>query len=278
MVRDLTAQSAATAQSMTQLQSQVNTLNAQLQGVAQATQAQAQAQNAAAATEEPVPETPATVVETPVSPVAPARPGAQPAPAKRHSVKRRATVDKHYAELQAQLAEQQKELKDTQQQMEKYRSDMEGNINSTRNELSGSIAKNHDELVALEKRGERSYFEFELTKSKQFERVGPLSLSLRKADTKHKSYDLSMLVDDNELNKKKVNLYEPVTIHTDNESQPVQIVVNHIDKNLVHGYVSAPKYRPSELTPATAAAVSPATGTVPSAHDTSSSSGAQRQQ
>jgi hypothetical protein len=156
-------------------------------------------------------------------------------------------VDKRYKQLQAQLEEQQKRLKDTQDLVAKNRSDLEGNLSSTRDELNGSIAKTHEELVALAKRGERSYFEFDLSKSKQFQRVGPLTLSLRKADTKHKSYDLEMIVDDNQLTKKKVNLYEPIWIHTENEAQPVQVVVNRVEKNLVHGYVSAPKYKPSEL-------------------------------
>jgi hypothetical protein len=256
-VHDLTAQSATMNQSMAQLQSQVNTLNTQLQGM-KASQDQAQPQSAPRASEETIPETPASVAESPVlSAPAAVAPGAKPAP-KKHAVKRSPATDKRYAQLQAQLAEQQKELKDTQQQMEKYRSDMEGNITSTRTELSGEIAKNHDELVVLEKKGERSYYEFELTKSKQFQRVGPVSLSLRKTDTKHKNYDFSMLVDDNELGKKKVNLYEPVVIHAENNAQPVQIVVNHIDKNVVRGYVSAPKYKPAELTPASVNAPNPA--------------------
>jgi hypothetical protein len=147
----------------------------------------------------------------------------------------------------AQLEDQKKELKATEDLVAKNRSELEGNLNSTRDELNGSIAKTHEELVALEKRGERRYFEFDLEKSKQFQRFGPVTLSLRKADTKHKSFDLEMIVDDNELSKKKVNLYEPIWIHTENESQPVQVVVNRIEKNRVHGYVSAPKYRPSEL-------------------------------
>jgi len=155
------------------------------------------------------------------------------------------------------LTEQQKQLKETQDEVAKNRSDLEGNINSTRDDLNGSIAKTHEELVALAKRGERSYFEFDLSKSKQFQRVGPLSVSLRKTDTKHKSYDLAMVVDDNELQKKKVNLYEPIWIHTENESQPVQIVVNKVDKNGVHGYISAPKYKPSELAAAGSASVTP---------------------
>jgi chromosome segregation ATPase len=160
---------------------------------------------------------------------------------------RSSAADKRYQQLEARLTEEQKQLAETREQVAQNRADLEGNISSTRDELTGSIARTHEELVALEKRGERSYFEFDLTKSKQFERVGPLMLSLRKADAKHRHYDLAMIVDDDRLDKKKVNLYEPVWIHTENESQPVQVVVNKIRKNGVHGYVSAPKYRPADL-------------------------------
>jgi hypothetical protein len=178
-----------------------------------------------------------------------------------HSASRQGTADKRYKQLQAQLADQQKQLKDTQDLVAKNRADLEGNLNSTRDELNGSIAKTHEELVALAKRGERSYFEFDLSKSKNFQRVGPLALSLRKADTKHKSFDMQMIVDDNQLSKKKVNLYEPVWIHTENESQPVQVVANRIDKDHIHGYVSAPKYKPSELaTTASGNSVTPVAG------------------
>jgi hypothetical protein len=194
---------------------------------------------------------------TPAAPAPSPTVVSKPAHHKHVAPKKPSAVDAKFAKLQAQLDDQQKELKDTQDAMEKDRTDLEGNISSTRDELNGSIAKTHDELVTLEKRGERSFFEFDLSKSKQFQRIGPLTLSLRKADTKHKSYDLAMIVDDNELNKKKVNLYEPIWIHTENEGQPVQIVVNRIDKDTVHGYVSAPKYKPSELAAAGAPTVTP---------------------
>jgi hypothetical protein len=173
------------------------------------------------------------------------------------TAKQGSATDKRYKQLQAQLTEQEKQLKETQDLVAKNRTDLEGNLNSTRDELNGSIAKTHEELVALAKRGQRSYFEFDLEKSKQFQRFGPVTLSLRKADTKHKNFDLQMIVDDNQLTKKKVNLYEPVWIHTENESQPVQVVVNRIDKNHVHGYVSAPKYKPSELAASGAGTVTP---------------------
>jgi len=138
------------------------------------------------------------------------------------------------------------------------RDSLETSLSSTKDELNGSIAKTHEELVVLQKRGERNYFEFDLTKSKQFQRFGPLTLSLRRTDAKHMNYDLSMVVDDNQLRKNRVNLYEPIWIHAESAGQPVQVVVNKISKNFVHGYISAPKYKPSELATTGAPTVTPA--------------------
>jgi len=169
--------------------------------------------------------------------------------AKQAAGKRSAAENKRLKELQARMEDQQKQLKDTQEEVARTRTDLEGNLSAARDDLNGSIARTHDELVALQKRGERNYVEFNLPKSKQFQRYGPLMLSLRKADTKHKSFDLAMIVDDNQLSKKKVNLYEPIWIHRTDDPQPVQVVINKIDRDRVQGYVSAPKYRNSELTP-----------------------------
>jgi hypothetical protein len=226
LVGHLTAQESVSNATISQMQGELNTLTAKLNVMSAAQEAR----NAA--------------VQVSPSTTQPASKAAAPAHA---NAKRTVPVDKRYKQLQAQLEEQRRQLKDTRDQVAQNRSDLEGSLSSTRDELNGSIAKTHEELVALAKRGERSYFEFDLTKSKQFQRVGPLPLSLRKVDTKHKSYDVELIVDDNQLSKKKVNLYEPIWIHTENESQPVQIVVNRIDKNEVHGYISAPKYKASEL-------------------------------
>ena len=248
-VRQLTEQSTAAQTATNQLQAQVNTLTGRLNEltVTQATNAVGRPSapvNDQVSELAPPPSIDATTA--PTAPAAAIAPTSKPALPKA-TAKRRPVADKRYAQLKAQLDDQQKQLKETQDEVTKNRADLEGSISSTRDELNGSIAKTHDELVALEKRGERNYYEFDLTKSKQFQRVGPMSLSLRKTDTKHKSYDLTMLVDDNELTKKKVNLYEPVWIHMENGGQPVQVVVNRIDKNGVHGYVSAPKYKVTEL-------------------------------
>jgi hypothetical protein len=172
----------------------------------------------------------------PPAPVA-VQPGTTSTGAKR----RTAAENKRIKELQSKLDDQQKQLKDTQDQVTQARSDFESGLSSTRSDLNGSIARTHDELVALEQKGERSYFEFDLTRAKHFQREGPISVSLRKADPKHKRYDMALIVDDNQLGKKNVNLYEPVWING-SDMQQVQLVVNKVDKDHVHGYVSAPKY------------------------------------
>jgi len=112
--------------------------------------------------------------------------------------------------------------------------------------------------VALQRRGERNYYEFQLTKSKAFERVGPLRLSLRKADTKHKRFDMNMMVDDNQLEKKSVNLYETVWLNLADRPQPLELVVNSISKDHISGYLSEPKYKRSELQTAASVDARPA--------------------
>jgi uncharacterized coiled-coil protein SlyX len=160
--------------------------------------------------------------------------------------------DPRWKKMQEQLAAQEKQINAAQQDVantrtdvEKTRVDLEGRLNSARDELGGSIARTHEELVALEKKGERNYYEFDLTKSKQLQRVGPISLSLRKTSTKKENFDIVMLVDDFQLTKKHVNLYEPVLIYPADSHQPLELLVNRIDKNQVHGYVSEPKYKES---------------------------------
>ena len=269
LVRQMTAQSATASASMNQLQSQVNALTAKLNEMTTAQAASHSSTSATSSSTDQDIEVSGPAPDSTPKPAASPKPKSAPA---KHAVKRHAPVDTKYAQLQAQLADQEKQLKATQDEVAKNRADLEGSINSTRDDLNstrdnlnGTIAKNHEELVILEKRGERSYFEFDLTRSKQFQRIGPLTLSLRKADTKHKSYDLVMVVDDNELNKKKVNLYEPIWIHAEADSQPVQIIVNKIDKDAVHGYISAPKYKPSELASSGSASVTPVSTKPPAA-------------
>lgn len=179
---------------------------------------------------------------------APARAAAAP----RTSAKPHARVDSRYKKLQSQLEAQQKAI-------EQNRKDLEGDLASTRTELSGSIAHTHNELVLLQKKGERNYAEFDLPKAKQFKREGPVEIRLKKANNKHQYADLELMVDDRNLSQKHVNLYQPLMFYTPDSPQPVEIVINEVSKDHIHGYVSAPKYRKSEL----AAMAAPADGASP---------------
>lgn len=177
--------------------------------------------------------------------------------------RRAAAQSKRLKQMETQLNDQQKQLKNTQDALDQTRSDFSNGLNSTRDELNGSIAHTHEELVALVQRGERNYFEFDLTRSKSFQHAGPIQISLRKSDPKHRTFDLAMLVDDNVLNKRKVDLFEPIWI-SGSDTQPLQIVVNNISKDHVHGYVSAAKY-PQPRVLATSAAGSSGAQNLPAA-------------
>lgn len=155
----------------------------------------------------------------------------------------RPRVDSRYKKLQAQLDAQGKEIEQTRADL----AGTQGDLANTRTTLTGSIAHTHDELVLLEKKGERNYTEFDLIKSRQFHREGAMEIRLRKANEKHQYADLELLVDDRNLTQKHVNLYQPVMFYTPDSPQPVEVVINSVTKNHIHGYVSAPKYRQSEL-------------------------------
>jgi hypothetical protein len=200
----------------------------------------------ALATQPPKPETPQPQPVRRATPAPRARVAVARPPA------RNAADEARLRRIETNLAGQQKDLADARQQADEKSQELEGKLSSQHDELSGSIAKNHDDLVALEKRGERNYYEFDLGKSKQFQRVGPISLSVRAVNRKHKYYDLVMTVDDQQLEKKHVNLFEPLLLTVGDRPQPIELVVNEIKNNEVQGYVSEPKYKKSELAGAAA--------------------------
>jgi hypothetical protein len=158
--------------------------------------------------------------------------------------------DPRWKQVQAELAEHQKAIASTQQDLSNTRTQLQNNLDSTRDQLNGSIAKTHAELVELEKKGERNYYEFDVFKAKRFERVGPMEVSLRKTNAKHQFCDLHVIVNDRELVKKHINVYEPVVFYTEETGQPLQLVINSISKDHMHGYVSAPKYQGSQVSAA----------------------------
>ncbi len=166
-----------------------------------------------------------------------------PHPQVRHLTTSHRSEAPRWKKMQSQLDAQNQAIEDTRSQL----ASTQGDLVNTRTELTGSIARTHDELVLLQKKGERNYYEFDLDKSKSFQHDGPFGVRLRKANSKHQYADLELLVDDRSLSQKHVNLFQPVMFYTPDSPQPVELVINSISKDHIHGYVSAPRYRQSEL-------------------------------
>lgn len=109
--------------------------------------------------------------------------------------------------------------------------------------MSGLIARNHDDLEELKRRGDRNYYEFTLQKSKKPDRVGPVQILLKKTDPKRSQYTITVLADDKSIEKKDKTSGEPVQFYMKGSPRltPYEIVVFDVSKNKITGYLSAPK-------------------------------------
>jgi DNA repair exonuclease SbcCD ATPase subunit len=109
--------------------------------------------------------------------------------------------------------------------------------------MSGLIAKNHDDLEELRRKGDRNYYEFTLQKSKTPQRVGPVQMSLNKVDQKKSKYTVTVLADDKAIEKKDKTSGEPVQFYVKGSARlaPYEIVVFDVGKNQITGYLATPK-------------------------------------
>lgn len=215
--QNLAAQNAQANATLTTTQHQLNDLTAKVNDLAARNQAQAAAASA---------------------PASQSTPGAagRRTPAIRRD-------DPRFKKLQSQIDAQGNAIDQTRSDL----TNTQGDLVNTRTELTGSIAHTHDELVLMQKKGERDFAEFDISKSKQFKKAGSLQIRLKKTNDKHQFADLDLMVNDRNLSQKHINLFQPVMFSTPDSPQPVEVVINDIGKDHIHGYVSAPKYRQSEL-------------------------------
>jgi hypothetical protein len=132
-----------------------------------------------------------------------------------------------------QVATTAKTLDETRAQLQRAMGDL--------GEQSGLIARNSSDLAELKRRGERDYFDFDLSKAKSFDRVGPIAIRLRKTDPKRSKFTLTLLADDKEIEKKDKTLLEPVQFYMKGKKTVNEIVVYEIIKDRVIGYLSVAK-------------------------------------
>jgi hypothetical protein len=122
--------------------------------------------------------------------------------------------------------------------------------------MSGLIARNHDDLEDLKRRGERNYYEFTIPKTKTAQRVGPVQIALNKVDQKRSKYTMTVYADDKSIEKKDKTAGEPVQFYVKGSSRmaPYELVVFDVGKNQITGYLSTPKDATASAAPAAAAA------------------------
>jgi hypothetical protein len=109
--------------------------------------------------------------------------------------------------------------------------------------MSGLIARNHDDVEELKRRGDRNYFEFTIQRAKTPQHVGPVAIALNKTDARKSKYTITVLADDKSIEKKDRTAGEPVQFYVKGTARmsPYEIVVFDVNKNTITGYLSTPK-------------------------------------
>lgn len=116
-------------------------------------------------------------------------------------------------------------------------------LKSVRGDLgvqSGLVATNGSELLALKQLGQRNYYEFDIQKSRQSQRVGRIQIRLRSTNDKRGRFTIDVTADDKEIQKKNKTLLEPIQFYVIGSKVPYEIVVNQLEKNRIVGYLATP--------------------------------------
>jgi DNA repair ATPase RecN len=143
------------------------------------------------------------------------------------------TANTKIGEVSDEVASARNELQTTIADLKRMTGDM--------GVMSGLIATNGQELAALKALGERNYFEFDLRKTDKPQRVGDISVRLRKVDVKRNKYTVEIIADDKKVEKKDKNTNEPVQFYAAKSRLPYEFVVNEVRKDQIVGYLSSPK-------------------------------------
>jgi predicted nucleic acid-binding Zn-ribbon protein len=128
--------------------------------------------------------------------------------------------------------------------LENTRRDLEGTqrqLVDVRDTLSAAVAKNSSELSQLRLKGERDYVEFTIPKKNQLTKVEDIRLILTKTDQKKGKFNLKIVVDDNQLEKKDRFINEPIQFLVGQNRVRYEVVVNWVQKDQAGGYLSIPK-------------------------------------
>jgi chromosome segregation ATPase len=115
------------------------------------------------------------------------------------------------------------------------------NLNMAKSELGTLIAKNHDDVVELRRLGEREYIEFLVDGKNKPQKVGDFQVTLRSTNPAKNQFTVALVVDEKRTENKSSNINQPIFFTTRGGKQPLEFVVNQVEKNKITGYISIPK-------------------------------------
>lgn len=150
------------------------------------------------------------------------------------------TATQKIGEVSTEVGSVKTDVASTKSELEKTIANLKrvtGDVSSQ----SSLIATNSSELAALRQLGERNYFEFNIKKTKDPQRVGDISMLLKRTDPKKNRYTVEVVVDDQRVEKKDKTINEPVQFLTSKARQPYEVVVNKVGKDQIAGYLATPK-------------------------------------
>jgi hypothetical protein len=150
--------------------------------------------------------------------------------------------DEKLGALSQDVSTTQTDLASTKQNVDQLSKD----LGLARSELGTLIARNHDDIEALRKLGDRDYFEFTLTRN-QGQNIAGLGLTLKKTNVKHSRFDLNMLANDLQVEKRGRTVNEPIVFYLAGSKKPYEVVVNKVESDRVTGYISTPKGATQEM-------------------------------
>ncbi len=148
-------------------------------------------------------------------------------------------TDSRVGNLTGRVDTVKKDLESTAAELEKTIAELK----SVRGDLgvqSGLVATNGTELAALRRLGERNFYEFQISKGKNAQKVGKIQIRLRDANDKRGRYTIDVMADDKTIQKKNKTLLEPVQFYVIGARAPYEIVVNKVEKNSISGYLATP--------------------------------------
>jgi len=153
-------------------------------------------------------------------------------------------ADTKFSQVNTEVGGVKTEVGVVRTDLENTRRDLEGTqrqLVDVRDTLSAAVAKNSSELSQLRLKGERDYIEFTIPKKNQLTKVEDIRIILTKTDQKKGKFNLKIVVDDNQLEKKDRFINEPIQFLVGQNRIRYELVINWVQKDQAGGYLSIPK-------------------------------------